>query len=132
MGTENKIEKAGATTPATPSKVEETQVSKNQGSKVDDSIHAMIESLKGKVSEHEATIASKDAEIESLKDSIKKLETKSSRSKGKKENRFIVVNSFRSNVKAEKEKIYNIDEDVSDLDADRLENLVERGLVKKI
>lgn len=132
MGTENKIEKAGATTPVTPSKVEGAQSSKVQESKVDDVINAEIESLKAKVSEHEATIASKDAEIESLKDSIKKLEAKSSRSKGKKENRFIVVNSFRSNVKAEKEKIYNIDEDVSDLDADRLENLVERGLVKKI
>lgn len=132
MGTENKIEKAGATTPATPSKVEGDQVSKVQGAKVEDSINAEIESLKGKVSEHEATIASKDAEIESLKDSIKKLEAKSSRAKSKKETRFIVVNSFRSNVKAEKEKIYNIDEDVSDLDADRLENLVERGLVKKI
>lgn len=132
MGTENKIEKAGATTPATLSKVEGDQVSKVQGAKVEDSINAEIESLKGKVSEHEATIASKDAEIESLKESIKKLETKSNRAKSKKETRFIVVNSFRSNVKAEKEKIYNIDEDVSDLDADRLENLVERGLVKKI
>ncbi|WP_313515161.1 hypothetical protein [Sphingobacterium sp.] len=132
MGTENKIEKAGASTPAAASKVEGAQSSKVQESKVDDVINAEIESLKGKVTEHEATIASKDAEIESLKDSIKKLEAKSSRAKGKKENRFIVVNSFRSNVKAEKEKIYNIDEDVSDLDADRLENLVERGLVKKI
>lgn len=132
MGTENKIEKAGATTPATPSKVEGDQVSKVQESKMDDVINAEIESLKSKVSEHEATIASKDAEIESLKESIKKLETKSNRAKNKKETRFIVVNSFRSNVKAEKEKIYNIDEDVSDLDADRLENLVERGLVKKI
>lgn len=132
MGTENKIEKAGATTPATSSKVEGDQVSKVQESKMDDVINAEIESLKSKVSEHEATIASKDAEIESLKESIKKLETKSNRAKNKKETRFIVVNSFRSNVKAEKEKIYNIDEDVSDLDADRLENLVERGLVKKI
>lgn len=132
MGTENKIEKAGATTPATSSKVEGDQVSKVQESKMDDVINAEIESLKSKISEHEATIASKDAEIESLKESIKKLETKSNRAKNKKETRFIVVNSFRSNVKAEKEKIYNIDEDVSDLDADRLENLVERGLVKKI
>ncbi|WP_392471364.1 hypothetical protein ACF3OC_08310 [Sphingobacterium cellulitidis] len=132
MGTENKIEKAGDTTPATSSKVEGDQVSKVQESKMDDVINAEIESLKSKVSEHEATIASKDAEIESLKESIKKLETKSNRAKNKKETRFIVVNSFRSNVKAEKEKIYNIDEDVSDLDADRLENLVERGLVKKI
>lgn len=132
MGTENKIEKAGATTQATSSKVEGDQVSKVQESKMDDVINAEIESLKSKVSKHEATIASKDAEIESLKESIKKLETKSNRAKNKKETRFIVVNSFRSNVKAEKEKIYNIDEDVSDLDADRLENLVERGLVKKI
>lgn len=132
MGTENKIEKAGATTPATSSKVEGDQVSKVQESKMDDVINAEIESLKSKVSEHEATIASKDAEIETLKDSIKKLENKASKASSKKEKRFIVVSPFRSHVKADKDKVFDINDDVTDFDADRLKNLVEKGLVKEI
>ena len=131
MGNENKNEKAGAQTPATPSKVEGTQ-EKAQTNQVDSNVNAEIESLKAKVSEHETTIASKDAEIESLKDTIKKLDTKANKANSKKEKRFIVISPFRSNVKADKEKVFDINDDVTDFDADRLKNLVEKGLVKEI
>ncbi|MFD1770877.1 hypothetical protein [Sphingobacterium suaedae] len=62
----------------------------------------------------------------------KKVESSKSSKKTKSEKRFIVVNSFRGNTKGDSGKVYNIGDDVSEFDAERLKNLVERELIKEV
>lgn len=149
MANENKNEKAGATTPATPSTVEGTQQT-DQGQLDLGANTSTIE----EVEKLKADLAAKDAEIEALKaehkefkeklkPEIEKIQaeneklkadmaktgksTKASKSGGSK---FIVVSAFRGTQKGE--GIFEIDADVSHFDAERLKDLVSRELVKEV
>ena len=144
MSTENKTEKAGAPAPATPSKVDGAQKTVQTDDLKVTEHSGEIESLKAEVAEKDNNIASKDqeieslkAEVESLKGDVKSLEGRIEKAtkKGKAsktEKRFVVINSFRGNQKGENGKIYAINEDVSDLDPDRLKDLVSRDLVREV
>jgi len=166
MSTEKtKNEKAGASTPATPSKVEGTQASDQ--SQLDLNTNDSADEVK----KLQGELAAKDSEIISLKDDLKakgdqvvaletehqafkdklkpaieklEAENKELQAKVKKlgsnlgvdlpslaktEGKFTVIASFRGN--QEGEGIFNIGDDVSHLDADRLKSLVDRQLVKE-
>lgn len=162
-----KIEKAGGSTPANPSKVEGTQSSDQ--SQLDLNANSSSEDIK----KLQGELAAKDSEIISLKDDLKaktdqvaaletehrefkdklkpeiekiKAENKDLKSQVEKlqgelikaggkaktvksEKKFIVISPFRDNQGGE--GVFNIGDDVSHLDADRLENLVSRELVQK-
>jgi regulator of replication initiation timing len=63
-----------------------------------------------------------------LKAALDKATAKSKAKKG--DPKFIVINAFRGT--KDGEGIFELESDVSHLDADRLDSLVERGLVKKV
>lgn len=161
MSTEkNKKEVTGAAAPVTPSKVEGTQSADQAqldlGAKSDEKAtlelvvaekNAEIEALKAqhqefkdklkpeieKIQEESKTLK---AENESLKGEIEALKADTGKPSGKgtkgnkSEGKFIVSNSFRGN--KEGEGIFNINDDVSHFEADRLKDLVERGLVEEV
>lgn len=162
-----KIEKAGASTPATPSKVEGTQSSDQ--SKLDLNTNASseeVQKLQGELDAKESEIISLKDDLKAktdqiaaletehqafkdkLKSEIEKIQTENKALKaqvdklqgelvkaggkaktGKSEKKFTVISAFRDNQGGE--GIFNIGDDVSHLDADRLENLVSRELVQK-
>ena len=161
MSTEKtKIEKAGGSTPATPSKVEGIQSA--------DQDQLDLGAKSAEKATLESVVATKDAEIEALKaehqefkdklkpeiekiqEENKSLKTENETLKGeiealkadtgkpsgkgskgnKSEGKFIVSNSFRGN--KEGEGIFNINDDVTHFEADRLKDLVERGLVEEV
>lgn len=146
MANENKSEKAGATTPATPSKVEGTQDANQADSVNQEEVNASlaakdaeIESLKAehqefkdklkpeveKITEENKSLKAENAK---LKTTLDKATAKSKAKKG--DPKYIVINAFRGT--KEGEGIFELESDVSNLDADRLDSLVERGLVKKV
>lgn len=162
-----KNEKAGVSTPATPSKVEgaqssdQSQLNLNANASVDEvkklqgeldakesEIISLKDDLKAKTdqiaaleTEHQAfkdklkpEIEKIQAENKDLKGKIEKLQGELVKAGGKpktvkSEKKFTVISSFRDNQGGE--GVFNIGDDVSHLDADRLENLVDRELVKK-
>lgn len=146
MANENKSEKAGATTPATPSKVEGTQDSNQAGLGTQEDVttalaatDAEIDALKAEHQEFKdklkPDIEKITEENKSLKAENAKLKTAldkaTAKSKAKKSDpKFIVINAFRGT--KEGEGIFELESDVSHLDADRLESLIDRGLVKKV
>lgn len=162
MSTEkNKKEVTGAAAPVTPSKVEGTQSADQAqldlGAKSDEKAtlesvvaekNAEIEALKAQHQEFKDKLKPEvekidqenkalKAENEALKGQIEalKADTGKSSGKGTKCNKsegksFIVSNSFRGN--KEGEGIFNINDDVSHFEADRLKDLVERGLVEEV
>ncbi|MNY65652.1 hypothetical protein D3C86_2029580 [compost metagenome] len=70
------------------------------------------------------------SENKDLKAQVEKLQSGSGKTEPvKTEGKFTVIASFRGN--QEGEGVFNIGDDVSHLDADRLENLVSRELVQK-
>lgn len=146
MANENKDGKAGETTPATPSKVEGTQETNQVDLVIQEEINASlaakdaeIEALKA---EHQELKDKLKPEIEKIQEENKALkadnaklkaavEKATAKSKAKKgDPKFIVINAFRDS-KGD-EGIFELDTDVSHLDSDRLDSLVERGLVKKV
>lgn len=162
MSTEkNKKEVTGAAAPVAPSKVEGTQSADQAqldlGAKSADN-ESLASALAAKDSEIEALKAEhqnfKDklkpeiekiqednktlkAENESLKGEIEALKADTGKSSGKgskgsktEGKSFIVSNSFRGN--KEGEGIFNINDDVTHFEADRLKDLVERGLVEEV
>ncbi|MBB2951976.1 hypothetical protein [Sphingobacterium sp. JUb56] len=162
-----KNEKAGVSTPATPSKVEgaqssdqskldlNTNASSEEVQKLhgeldakDSEIISLKDDLKAKTdqiaaleTEHQAfkdklkpEIEKMQAENKNIKDLVEKLQGELVKAGGKaktvkSEKKFIVISPFRDN--QGDEGIFNIGDDVSHLDADRLENLVSRELVQK-
>ena len=146
MANENKSEKAGETTPVTPSKVEGTQetkkadlVNKEEGDASLAAKDAEIEKLKAehqefkdklkpeieKIAEENKVLKAENAK---LKASLDKATAKSKAKKG--DPKYIVISAFRGT--KDGEGIFELETDVSHLDSDRLESLVERGLVKKV
>lgn len=169
MGSENKTEKAGATTPASSPKVGGAQSSDQSQLDLNANANASAEDIK----KLQGELAAKDSEIISLKDDLKaktdqvvaleaehiefkdklkpeieKIQTENKALKdqvdklqgelvkaggkaktGKSEKKFTVISAFRDNQGGE--GIFNIGDDVSHLDAERLENLVSRELVQK-
>lgn len=163
-----KIEKAGASTPATPSKVEGTQNGEKTQSPLKEAIIKLAEQVGIQDAEKIEAFSdavvnldkqTKDSEIETLKiehqafkdklkPEIEKIQAENKDLKGKieklqdelvkaggkaktakSEKKFIVISPFRDN--QGDEGVFNIGDDVSHLDADRLENLVSRELVQK-
>lgn len=146
MANENKSEKAGETTPATPSKVEGTQEANQADLVTQENVNellaakdAEIESLKA---EHQEFKDKLKPEIERIQDENKALKAENAKLKAsldkatakskvkKGDPKFIVIDAFRGT--KEGEGIFELETDVSHLDADRLDSLVERGLVKKV
>ncbi len=147
MSEANKSEKAGAKTPVDPSKVEGTQ-----NAVVTNDFAAENAGLKSELLKNAELLEARNGDIQTLNDEKTVLKTEndslkakvadlekqlkdskaSSSKKGKAAKRFVVTNSFRSNVKGEEGKIYNIDDDVTDFDGDRLKDLVARDLVKEV
>lgn len=147
MANENKDGKAGETTPpATPSKVEGTQESNKIDSVNQEDLNtslaakdAEIDKLKAehqefkdklkpeieKITEENKALKADNAK---LKAALDKATAKSKAKKG--DPKFIVINAFRGT--KDGEGIFELESDVSHLDADRLDSLVERGLVKKV
>ncbi|MGJ1321466.1 hypothetical protein ACR780_02155 [Sphingobacterium faecium] len=162
-----KIEKAGASTPATPSKVEGTQSSDQ--SKLDLNTNASseeVQKLQGELDAKESKIISLKDDLKAKTDQIAALETEHQAFKdklkpeiekiqaenkdlkgkienlqgelvkaggkaktGKSEKKFTVISAFRDN--QGDEGVFNIGDDVSHLDAERLKSLVDRELVKE-
>lgn len=124
---------APATTDSSKAEGSKEVTSTADGAKTDQS--SEIQGLKEVIKERDETIRAKDAEIQQLQAQIESLKSEASKKRGKgakDSKRFVVVNSFRGNTKADNGKIYDINEDVSHFDADRLKNLVERELVKEV
>lgn len=146
MANENKDGKAGETTPAAPSKVEGTQETKKADSVNQEEVNASLaakdaeieklkaehqeikDKLKPEIEKIQEDNKSLKAENAKLKNALDKATAKSKAKKG--DPKFIVINAFRGT--KEGEGIFELESDVSHLDAERLENLIERGLVKKV
>ncbi|TCV17124.1 hypothetical protein EDC17_101141 [Sphingobacterium alimentarium] len=146
MANENKDGKAGETTPATPSKVEGTQETKKADSVNQEEVNtslaakdAEIEKLKAEHQEFKDKLKPEiekiteenkalKAENTKLKAALDKATAKSKAKKG--DPKYIVINAFRGT--KDGEGIFELESDVSHLDSDRLDSLIERGLVKKV
>jgi len=146
VANENKDGKAGETTPAAPSKVEGTQETKKADSVNQEEVNASLaakdaeieklkaehqefkDKLKPEIEKIQEDNKSLKAENAKLKTALDKATAKSKAKKG--DPKFIVINAFRGT--KEGEGIFELESDVSHLDADRLESLIERGLVKKV
>lgn len=125
VANENKDGKAGETTPpATPSKVEGTQET-NQADSVNQEFKDKLKPEIEKITEENKALKADNAK---LKAAVEKATAKSKAKKG--DPKYIVINAFRDSKGSE--GIFELDTDVSHLDADRLDSLVERGLVKKV
>lgn len=141
---ENKSEKAGAVAPATPSKVEGAQITSKEVEALKAELQAKDVELQAKITDFD-NLNSEYAEFkEKLKNEFERIvgenetlksqvdDLKKGRSKTTKlGNRYIVVDAFRGNQKADKDKIYELGDDVTDFSKERLEDLVSRGLVQK-
>lgn len=146
MANENKDGKAGETTPATPSKVEGTQETKKADSvnqeKVNTSLAAKDAEIEKLNAEHQEFKDKLNPEIEKITEENKALKAENAKlkaaldkatakSKAKKgDPKYIVINAFRGT--KDGEGIFELESDVSHLDSDRLDSLIERGLVKKV
>lgn len=142
MSEGNKNEKAGATTPATSSKVEGTQDAVKANAEIEklkaenedkikkiESLETDLNDAKSRadelLKEADSEIASLKSENEKLKSALDKVIKKPKKGKGEK--RFLVIDSFRD--KDDDGKTYSIGDDVSSFDEDRLTDLVNRRLV---
>jgi regulator of replication initiation timing len=146
VANENKSEKAGDNAPATPSTVEGTQNANQAGSVNQDDVNASLAAKDAEIdalkAEHQEFKDKLKPEIEKITEENKSLKAENAKlktaldkatakSKAKKgDPKFIVINAFRGT--KEGEGIFELESDVSHLDADRLESLIERGLVKKV
>ena len=147
MANENKDGKAGETTPpATPSKVEGTQETNKIDSVNQEDLNTSLAAKDAEIDklkkEHQEFKDKLKPEIEKITEENKALKADNAKlkaaldkatakSKAKKgDPKFIVINAFRGT--KDGEGIFELESDVSHLDADRLDSLVERGLVKKV